>query len=425
MQLNCSGKIISSNFIVSKVVIISLVGLLFSFAGFIEEVQGQITDEYRYADSLHRAVFTVDSHTDTPLNFVDDGFDFGQFHSDKDICYDLPKMVIGDMDAVYFGVFVVQKPLTTENMVRARDRAIRLYDSIDKVVSRYSDRLVYVSTPAAAYKAVAEGKKAIFSGVENGFVIMDQLELIRYFQQRGATYITLCHSLNNQICDSANDTLVYGGLSSFGEKVVQEMNRLGVMIDVSHMSDSSFYDVIKMSTSPVIASHSCSRAICDNPRNMSDDMLRQLKKNGGVVQLCILSDYVKKMPANPDRDKAFGDLWNRFNGYKNLPDSMFKVARAEWNRVDKAYPRQLAMVKDAVDHIDHMVSVMGIDHVGIGTDFDGGGGLADCRDATELRSITRELVSRGYSAEDIRKIWGGNLMRVLQINMDRATINLD
>ena len=401
-------------------VILSMVWFFSFGCGQMERIQGQDDTGWRYADSLHRVVFTVDSHTDTPLNFVDEGFDFGEFHSDKDICYDLPKMNVGDIDAVYFGVFVVQKPLTPENMIKARDRAIRLYDSIDKVVERYRDKLVYVTTPGAAYKAEAFGKKAIFSGVENGFVIMDQLELIKYFQQRGATYITLCHSLNNQICDSANDTLVYGGLSPFGEKVVKEMNRLGVMIDVSHVSDSSFFDIVKLSKSPVIASHSCSRAICDNPRNLSDEMLLQLKQNGGVVQLCILSDYVKKMPANPERDKAFGDLWNRFNGYKNLPDSMFKVARAEWNRVDKAYPRQLATVKDAVDHIDHMVSVMGIDHVGIGTDFDGGGGLDDCRDATELRLITRELVRRGYSAEDIRKIWGGNLMRVLQANLDRA-----
>lgn len=401
-------------------VILSMVWFFSFGCGQMERIQGQDDTGWRYADSLHRVVFTVDSHTDTPLNFVDEGFDFGEFHSDKDICYDLPKMNAGDIDAVYFGVFVVQKPLTPENMIKARDRAIRLYDSIDKVVERYRDKLVYVTTPEAAYKAEAFGKKAIFSGVENGFVIMDQLELIKYFQQRGATYITLCHSLNNQICDSANDTLVYGGLSPFGEKVVKEMNRLGVMIDVSHVSDSSFFDIVKLSKSPVIASHSCSRAICDNPRNLSDEMLLQLKQNGGVVQLCILSDYVKKMPANPERDKAFGDLWNRFNGYKNLPDSMFKVARAEWNRVDKAYPRQLATVKDAVDHIDHMVSVMGIDHVGIGTDFDGGGGLDDCRDATELRLITRELVRRGYSAEDIRKIWGGNLMRVLQANLDRA-----
>lgn len=401
-------------------VILSMVWFFSFGCGQMERIQGQDDTGWRYADSLHRVVFTVDSHTDTPLNFVDEGFDFGEFHSDKDICYDLPKMNAGDIDAVYFGVFVVQKPLTPENMIKARDRAIRLYDSIDKVVERYRDKLVYVTTPGAAYKAESLGKKAIFSGVENGFVIMDQLELIKYFQQRGATYITLCHSLNNQICDSANDTLVYGGLSPFGEKVVKEMNRLGVMIDVSHVSDSSFFDIVKLSKSPVIASHSCSRAICDNPRNLSDEMLLQLKQNGGVVQLCILSDYVKKMPANPERDKAFGDLWNRFNGYKNLPDSMFKVARAEWNRVDKAYPRQLATVKDAVDHIDHMVSVMGIDHVGIGTDFDGGGGLDDCRDATELRLITRELVRRGYSAEDIRKIWGGNLMRVLQANLDRA-----
>jgi len=203
-------------------------------------------------------------------------------------------------------------------------------------------------------------------------------------------------------------------LGDTGFKVVQEMNRIGMMVDVSHISDSSFFDVLEVTTKPVIASHSCARAICDNPRNLNDDMLKALAKNGGVVQMCILSDYVKTPDPYPERDSAFQTVREKYNYFRDLTDEEEKLARRDWYHADSLYPRDLATVADMVDHIDHMVKVAGIDHVGIGTDFDGGGGLADCVDVSQMGNVTLELVKRGYSEEDIQKIWSGNIMRVMR-----------
>lgn len=234
------------------------------------------------------------------------------------------------------------------------------------------------------------------------------------FYNRGVRYITLCHTRNNDICDSSTDTTEHNGLSDFGNNVVKEMNRVGMMIDVSHISDSSFYDVIKHTKTPVIASHSCSRAMCDNPRNLTDDMLVKLKENGGVIQMCILSDYVKTPSPNPQRDSAQQAVRGKYNNFEDLTEEEKEKARSEWYSINEKFPRELATVSDMVDHIDHMVKIAGIEHVGIGTDFDGGGGLADCMDASQMGNVTFELVKRGYTEEEIRKIWGGNIMRVMR-----------
>lgn len=238
--------------------------------------------------------------------------------------------------------------------------------------------------------------------------------------------MTLCHSSNNDICDSSTDPkgAEYQGLSPLGEQVVGEMNRLGMMVDVSHVSDSTFYDVIRLSKVPVIASHSGARAICNHPRNLTDDMLKALAKNGGVVQLNLLSDYVKTIPANPERTAAMDALMAKYGlksrmGMASLPDEEQKKARADFADINKKYPVQLATVKDAIDHIDHIVKLIGIDHVGMGADFDGGGALADCFDVSQYENMTVELVRRGYSKKDIEKIWSGNFFRVMKA-VDKA-----
>jgi membrane dipeptidase len=192
------------------------------------------------------------------------------------------------------------------------------------------------------------------------------------------------------------------------------MNRLGMIIDVSHISDKSFYDVLEYSSAPVIASHSCARAICDNPRNLDDEMLKKLADNGGVIQMCILSSYVKKPEPFPERDSAYTALRIKYRNFNDLTDEEMDSARSEWYALEKRFPQKLANVSDVVDHIDHIVEIAGIDHVGIGTDFDGGGGVEDCYDVSEMGNITRELVSRGYTAREIEKIWGGNFMRVFR-----------
>jgi membrane dipeptidase len=192
------------------------------------------------------------------------------------------------------------------------------------------------------------------------------------------------------------------------------MNRVGMMIDISHLSDSSVVDVLSLSEVPVIASHSCSRAVCDTPRNLSDDLLKLIARNNGVVQMCILSDYVKKPAPYPKRDSAQQAIRDKYRNFTGITPDEEKKAWEEWDAVDSLFPPSLATISDMVDHIDHMVKVAGIDHVGVGTDFNGGGGLADCQDVSQLGGVTLELVKRGYSEEDIRKIWGGNIMRVMR-----------
>ena len=256
----------------------------------------------------------------------------------------------------------------------------------------------------------------MYIGVENGYPIGHDLGMIQEFYDLGARYITLCHTRNNDICDSSTDKKGpdHDGLSEFGEEVVQEMNRIGMIVDVSHISDSAYYDVLKTSKAPVIASHSSVRAICDNPRNFSDDMLYALKENGGVIQICILSDYVKTPPPYPERDSAFAALREKYNHFEGLSEEEYHKAVMEWRETDKKYPKELATVSDVVDHIEYVINKIGVDYVGIGTDFDGGGGVNGCKDVSEMKNITIELLKRGYTKEDIKKIWGENFLRVFR-----------
>jgi membrane dipeptidase len=290
---------------------------------------------------------------------------------------------------------------------------MQVFDSIHSLLNHQNHLLALATTHKQAIDNKRLNKKSIFIGVENGYPIGKDLKQVHRYYDLGARYITLCHTKNNDICDSSTDTLLHGGLSEFGIQVVKEMNNLGMMIDLSHASDQTFYDVLKHSSKPIIASHSCAKALCDNPRNLSDSMLVALAINKGVIQLCILSDYVKKMPPNPSRDSAMKALRKKYNNFEDLSEERMKLARAEWQDTDAKYPRELASVADACNHIDHIVKIAGIDYVGIGTDFDGGGGLSDCKDAAQLPAITLELMKRGYSKRDLAKIWGGNLFRVM------------
>ena len=374
------------------------------------------------AAKIHKKVLTVDSHVDTPWDLLREGFDLSERHHYKKDRnrVDFPRMRDGGLDAVFMASFVGQGERNDSAYRVAFAKAMQQVDSIHAHVGRLSGQAGIALSPEDAYRLEKEGKRIVFIGIENGYPIGLDLDNIKIFEKKGARYITLCHTRNNDICDSSNDTTEHNGLSRFGEELVGEMNRLGIMVDVSHISDSSFYDVLEITHAPVIASHSCARAICDNPRNLNDDMLRKLAENGGVVQMCILSDYVKTPELFPERDSAFQAVREKYNYFRDLSDEQEAMAREEWYAVDSLFPRKLATVSDMVDHIDHMVKVAGIDHVGIGTDFDGGGGLADCRDAGEVGNITLELVNRGYTEEEIRKIWGGNIMRVMKKVQDYA-----
>jgi membrane dipeptidase len=323
-------------------------------------------------------------------------------------------MADGGLDAVFFAVFVRQGPRTPVANRRAKERALRTFEVIHKTLKANLTKAELARTPDDAYRIEKAGKRGIYIGIENGYAIGRDISLLQQYYDLGARYITLCHSKNNDICDSSTDKPEHHGLTAFGKKVVAEMNRLGMLVDVSHISDEAFYDVLKVSKAPIIASHSCARTLCDHPRNLNDDMLKKLAENDGVIQICVVGMYVKKPAPYPEREAAMKAFRQKYMNLRELSEKEKRESQNERRVLDKKYPRRSATVSDVVDHIDHVVRVAGIDHVGIGTDFDGGAGLDGCYDVSELGNITLELVRRGYTQEQIRKIWGENFMRVFR-----------
>lgn len=371
------------------------------------------------AKEIHRRILTIDSHCDTPMMMLRPGWDVGQRHEPgqkESGKIDLPRMKEGGLDALFFAIYVGQGPLTEEGYAKARERAQQLIQAVHQMVKDYSEVIGLALTPEDAYRLKREGKLIAFMGMENGYPVDRNLSLLEDYYQLGIRYLTLCHSQDNDICDSATDRTnpEDRGLSDFGRQVVKTCNRLGIMVDVSHISDKSFWDVLKVSEAPVIASHSSCRALCNSPRNLSDEMIRALAKKGGVIQICFLSSYVRQPKPNPERDKALKELEAKYGGnIRALQDEALRQkAMEEFNEIRRRFPQEMATVKDVVDHIEHVIKIAGIDYVGIGTDFDGGGGVEGCNDISEMYRITVELLRRGYKEKELTKIWGGNLMRV-------------
>jgi len=367
---------------------------------------------------IHQSLLTIDSHTDTPLRFSRQYTDLSQRSDPRrgGGKLDFPRMREGGLDGVFFAVFVGQGPRNPEENEKAKKEALMLFDSISAVVDHSPDMATVALSARDLKRITKEGKNAIYIGMENGYPIGKDLSLVKRFYELGARYITLCHTRNNDICDSSTDPdgPEHGGISDFGREVVREMNDLGMMIDVSHMSDEAFYDVLEISQTPVIASHSNARAVCDNPRNLSDEMLVELAGHDGVLQLCLVSEYIADMPADAERDSVRHELWARFDNWSTLNDSAKQALEQEYYDMDRKYPPNLATVSQFCDHVDHVVDLIGIDHVGFGSDFDGGAALEDCFDVSELPNITHELFKRGYSRSDLQKFWSGNLLRVMK-----------
>ncbi len=351
-----------------------------------QHIQELLQDPEEYAAEIHEKVLTIITHVDTPrimeifhYLFLTD-FDLGRRYKPIQIFkihyfqFDFPRMIEGELDAAFFAVWVPQGPRTPEGNEAAKNKALVLFEIIHRGVGKHPDLAQVVTTPQDAYGLEEEGKRAIYIGIENGYPIGNDLSLIKTFYDLGARYITLCHTSNNDICDSSTDENgpEHFGLSDFGYEVVTEMNRLGIMVDASHVSDDTLADVITVTTTPVIASHSNAQSIYDHPRNLNDDLLAAIASNGGVVMVNLAI------------------VASKGTGFHKHPIT----------------------VSDVVDHIDHIVDIAGIDHVGIGTDFDGGGWVNDCQDVSQLGTITLELVNRGYTEEEIQKIWGANFMRV-------------
>ena len=317
---------------------------------------------FREAHTTHDRVLTLDTHCDTPM-FFPQGIHFEQ--RDPKILVDLHKMTEGRQDAT---IMVAYLPQPTENPTAFADS---IFDQIEVIVGQNSDYVRIANTPRDLWMNKHQGLKSIMLGIENGIAIDGKLENLQHFVDRGIVYMTLCHNGDNDICDSASKTQhTHHGVSAFGEQVIKEMNRLGVLVDMSHAGEESFYQALEISSKPIVCSHSSARALCDHPRNLTDDQMRALAQKGGVAQTTIYHGFLKK-----DGE---------------------------------------ATINDVIAHLEHAIDVMGIDHVGLGTDFDGDGGVRGLADTSELINFTRRLLARRFSEHDIQKIWGGNFLRVME-----------
>jgi membrane dipeptidase len=382
---------------------------------------------------LHHRILSVDTHCDTPLLLDRKGLDVGVRHPGGTLLggdVDLVRMKEGGLAASFFAVFVAQGPRSADGYERAWAQALEALDSLDRMFAEHGGLCELALAPDNAVRSHRAGKRAIFLGLENAYPVGLDLERVQVLYRRGVRYITLCHSSDNDMCASATERAPDApillprsqpdtGLTPLGARLVTRMNELGMMVDVSHISERSLADVLRITRAPVLASHSGARAVGDHPRNLSDDQLRAIARNGGVVQVPLVSEFLKPRHPDPAVGKAYLALWERVDAHFALKalgeDPAAEAAfEAEYQELQRQHPRVHASVSDLVDHIDHVVETIGVEHVGIGSDFDGGGALTDCRDVTALPAITAELMRRGYSERDIRRIWGENVMRVFR-----------
>lgn len=320
------------------------------------------------AREMHNHMLTLDTHCDTPMKF---GQQIRFDSRDPRILVDLHKMTEGRLDATIMVAYLRQLERDEASLDAAFAKAEHLLSEIEDMVKGNAESIAIAYTPDDLYRLKREGRRALMIGIENGYAIGLDPKRVEHFRHRGVVYMTLCHNGDNDLCDSARGNAEHGGLSPLGRTVISEMNRVGMMVDLSHAAESSFYQAIEASRTPIVCSHSSARALCDHPRNLTDDQLRALAASGGVAQVCLYDGFLRKEGGST--------------------------------------------IDDAVRHIVHMVGIAGIDHVGIGTDFDGDGGIIGCADASEVINLTRRLRAEGFSPHDIEKLWGGNFLRVMHL----------
>jgi membrane dipeptidase len=361
------------------------------------------------AMKIHHEAIVVDTHCDTPMVMLERGLDIGQKSDKNDV--DLIRMKEGGLDASFFAVFISNR-LDKKHPAK---NALEMIDEILQQVEKYPDLAEMAYSPGDIQDIHQKGKRAILIGIENGGPIEGSLRILRDFYRLGVRYITLTHNSNNDICDSSNaETEKWNGVSPFGKKVIKEMNRLGMLIDVSHISDKAFWDVLEISEVPVFASHSCVRSICHSPRNLSDDMIKALAKKGGVIQVTFYSGFLDeefKQKSNEIRRKIAPEIKKLKETYKDNQEGYWDGVFKLWK---KHSPPPIPIEK-LIDHIDQVVKLVGVDYVGLGSDFDGAGSFPrGLEDVSGFPLITYHLLKRGYSETDIKKILGGNFLRVFE-----------
>ncbi len=372
------------------------------------------------AKAIHERVITVDTHVDIPFDFGTDAYDMMK-PGPRGQQVHIPTMIEGGLDTVFLIVYVGQGPRTVSGHAKAASDAFVKFSAIHKLTEEtYPDKIGLALTAEDVRAINASGRKAVVIGMENGYPMGSDLKLLDVFYDYGARYLGLMHNGHNELGDSAqpfekDEADEHGGLSELGQQVVTRLNELGIMVDVSHSGKQTTLDILAHTKAPAIASHSAVKGIYDHPRNMSDEELDALKATGGVVQIVAFDIYLRQPPE--EKTAALNALreemgLNAPGGFQNMTDETREAYFVGVEEINAKWPK--SSVSDLADHIDYVVKRIGIDHVGISSDFNGGGGIAGWENAAETLNVTVELVKRGYSEEDIAKLWGGNLLRVME-----------
>ena len=367
--------------------------------------------------AIHERMLTVDTHLDTPANFARPGWDIMQRHDvAKDGSQvDYPRMVEGGLDGGLFAVYTAQNARTPEGRAAARDAALKRAVEIHEMVAAHPKQFVMVTTPDEARKVAASGKKYVFVSMENGVPFGQDLTLMKTFYDLGVRVMSPVHFLNNDLGDSSTDPKgpEWHGLSPIGKEFVAQANRMGILIDQSHASDEVFDQMLALSKAPILLTHSGAKAIYNHPRNLDDARLKALAAKGGVIQINAYNAYMIDIPKNPARDAAMAALQAKYGGARQRAPGDEAAAAAQLKAINDKYPVPRATFDDFLKHLFHAIDVAGIDHVGIGPDMDGGGGLAGFEDITSYPKVTQALLAKGHSEADIQKVWSGNALRIM------------
>jgi membrane dipeptidase len=368
------------------------------------------------ARAIHEAILTLDTHLDTPAVVARPGFDILKAHDWKTAFaqVDVPRMKEGGLDGGFWAIYTAQGPRTPEGLNNARDAGLLRAVVIREMLARNPDVFGLALKADDAAPIAAQGKRVVFMSIENSYPLGKDLSLMATYYKLGVRLIGPVHFANNDFADSSTDKVEWGGLSPLGKEFVAQANRLGIILDQSHASDQVLDQMLELSSAPIIASHSGCKAVYDHPRNLDDARLKALAAKGGVIQMNAFGSYLKALPQSDERKAALAELAKAYPNPGTLPPAKLDELRKARLALDETYPENRATFDDFMAHLLYAIRLIGVDHVGIGLDWDGGGGVVGLEDASKVWKITQALLAEGYSKQDVEKIWSGNVLRVMR-----------
>lgn len=374
--------------------------------------------------SVHESLVVMDTHLDTPALLVQPGFDIMHSHTfDDDFSQvDVPRMNSGGLDGGFWVIYTPQGPVTDAGFKASRDTALLRAMAIHKMVAANPDTFALATEPEDAKAIADEGKKIVYISMENAYPLGEDLSLLETFYKMGLRMVGPVHFKNNQFADSSTDPdgQQHGGLSALGKELVKKANELGIILDASHAHDDVLEDMIALSKTPVILSHSGTKAVYEHPRNVDDSLLKKLVASGGVIHVNAYSSYLKELPSDPERGKAYGELFKQMGNMADMSADDMAALKAKRKQIDMEHPAVRATFEDYMEHFLHILKVAGPQHTGVGADWDGGGGVETMMDVAALPKITERLLAEGYTEKDLADIWGNNVLRLLQQAKDYA-----